>query len=633
MPPDTTTRRKPARHATAEARLRSMGSRLRDDNPIVPLMLEMFDAARRDVAIDPRSPLAALYEAEVRGRMPRAPLERMHANLRRLPTDLRARVVPAEHSAAIDIVDLGAARSRLDTRIARGVAEALMRPRPRLRLPPGPTRKLVKLDARFGTSTLGMPALDDLDPRVWQQVFNPNVLKHIINAPPTTPVLDSIMPKAPSGFVPGQMLTLRLRYPDWANATFQVLLSRGDDIQLDGQSSAQDYATLDPKVLGSAKPGDTRLQVKLPDSLAVASWVRVVVSHAGATEDTNRIRIDRFTVPATATVLASPQLTAILPGNGQLPGREVIVEGRNLGNAQVMQAGTDILGAPATTAASIKRGASVRLLSPAGPAHDLTLPLTILKPSPVGGIGHARFTLPVDLTPGDYWMQLVSTMAVAGVELSPPVYDNGPESNAMGFSVRAHQFAVRWDTLSCKDESYPEPWGSDELVTQWTVVADDAAWSKGTGEYTGFDDGDTGQLVGADANAFPVGGGFGAVRIALGLRAEMYESDDGDVKAWQKAMQITGKIASAIGGLLLKLGQPKPAAIAAVVVAISEAVSLFAGLFEGPDELGSWGLVWSAQQLQTLTDNATRSFGDTLHYDNSDDDGSYSLSYTVTRLE
>lgn len=629
MPPDTTTRRKPARHATAEARLRSMGPRLRDDNPIVPLMLEMFDAARRDVAINPRSPLAALYESEVRGRMPRATLERMHANLRRLPTDLRARVVPTDGGAAIDMVDLDAARSRLDTRIARGVAEALMRPR--LRLPTGTTRKLVKLDGRLRKSTVGMPALDDLDPSVWQQVFNPNVLKHIIIAAPTTPVLDSIMPKAPSGFVPGQMLTLRLRYPDWANATFQVVLSWGDDI--DGKSSAQDYATLEPKVLGSAKPGDTRLQVKLPDSLAVTSWVRVVVSHAGATEDTNRMRIDRFTVPATATVLASPELTAILPGNGQLPGREVIVEGRNLGNAQVMQAGTDVFGKPATTAASIKRGASIRLLSPAGPTHDLTLPLTILKPSPVGGIGQARFTLPVDLTPADYWMQLVSTMAGPGVELSPPVYDNGPESNAMGFNVRAHQFAVRWDTLRCKDESDPEVWGSDELVTQWTVVADDAAWSKGTGEYTEFDDGDTGQLVGADANAFPVGGGFGAVRIALGLRAEMYESDDGDVKAWQKAMQITGKVASAIGELLLKLGQPKLAAIAAVVVVISEAVSLFAGLFEGPDPLGSQELVWSAQQLQTLTDNATRSFADTLHYDNSDDEGSYSLSYTVTRLE
>lgn len=641
--PDTTTRRKPSRHADAESRLRALGPRLRADNPIVPLMLEMLDAARRDVRIAGDTPLARLYASDVAGRIPRAHLERLHRNLQSLRPETRARLTarPLRPLERIQPDDLQVARGVLDDRIARGVAEVLLKPR----LPVGHGRRTVpmKNDGMGGNifKVMGKDALADLDPKVWQRVLRDPLIRVIQLELPSAPVLDSVMPKK-KAYMPGEKVTLRLRYPDWTNVAFKVVLSTGDDIKIDGQSLANDYATLVPKVLGKANPHGTRLHITLPADLAGTSWVRVEVTANGAKTDTNRVSIDRVTVPAVSPVFGSPALTAIKPGDGQLPGREVIVEGRNIGQVKVVKAGSDSFGQPVVSTPSIKMACHVRLLSPNGADTDVHLPLTVIKPSPLDGIGTARFTLPVDVVPGDYWLQLVMGDAPGGpstgIWLIPPVFEEGPETLVADFRVKACKFAVRFDTIHCLDESDPETtFGfdtiDDEVFTECAIVADDMAWAKASKVFENFDDGETEAFPGTHAAIYPVGGGFGEVRVALGLQTELYETNDGDVQAWQKTMGVVSNLATKVGKLLLDLGQIKAAAIAAAVAAIAEAISAIAGLFGGSDSLGSHALVWTARELQEKTNNASRSFGGTLQFHNSDDDGSYDVAYTVSRLE
>lgn len=638
MPRTTTLRRKPTRHVTAESRLRAMSPRLREDNPVVPLMLEMFDAARRNVRMSGDTPLARLYNGNVAGRIPQAHLDRLHRNVATLTPDLRARIgIDADATPGrLDASALANARLQLDTRIARGVAESLLRPR----LPVGIGRQTPMKGETTVFDALGKNALADIDPALWKHVFDRRVIDVVLGPLPAAPVLDAVMPKKSKGYMPKEKVTLRVRYPDWANATFKVILSTMDDVKIDGQSQASDYATLTPKVLGTANPHGTRLHVALPADFRIGSKIRVQVTAGANKQDSNRLDIARFTVPAVSPVFASPELTAIKPADGQLPGRDVIIEGRNIGQVQVVKAGNDATGEPAIKTPTVKMACHVRLVSPNGGGSDVHLPLTVIKASPVGGIGSARFTLPMDIVPGDYWLQLVLGDApgtVTGIWLVPPVFEHGPETLAADFRVKACKYAVRFDTMHCKDESDPETilfvdLVEDHLVTRWSGLADETPFAQGSRTYHHFDDGDTEHYDGNDATVFPVAGGFGEVRAVLGMQVDLWEWDADDVAGWTKTMDAIQGVATSVGELLLKLGQPKAAAIAAVVVAVAEGVSIIASLFEAPDPLGSKPLLWTAVELQTRTDNANRSFTGTLDFDNSDDDGSFRLGYTVTRF-
>lgn len=640
------TLRKPTRHADAASRLRALGPRLRNDNPIVPIVLEMLDAARRNVRMEGNSALARLYNTEVIGTIPQARLDQLGRNLSTLPDDLRTRLSaqPMRMDARLDDRDLQQARVQLDSRIARGVAQALMRPR----LPIGRRGGVftpMKGDVAgggFEFGTVSKEVLSDIDPSVWKTIFDKGIFDGIVFALPDAPVLDSIMPKKAKGYLPKESVVLRVRYPDWANASFKVILSTGDDQKIDGQSLAQDYATLNPKVLGTAKPHGTRLQVALPADFRIGSRIRVQVTAGTQAKDTNRMPIARFTVPAVSPVFGSPLITAIKPADGQLPGHQVVIEGHNIGNVRVVSPGSTATGEPAVTTPSVKMACHVRLLSPNGADSDVHLPLTVIKPSPVGGVGSARFTLPVDLVPGDYWLQLVigdapGTMP-SGIFLVPPVFEAGAETLVHDYTVKACKYEVTFNTMHCVDESNPETTLfidtiDDEVFSECAIVADEQAWVKVSKVFTSFDDGETEAFSAADRAIYPITGGFGEVRVGLGLQVEVYESDDEDVQGWQKTMDAVGTLAAKVGKLLLDLGVAKGAAIAGAVAAIAEAISTIAGLFGGTESLGSRGIVWTAKELQEKTNNASRSFGGTLQFHNSDSMGSYDLAYTVRRMQ
>ena len=618
--------RKSARHPTAESRLSAMGARLTSDNPITPILLDMLEAARTGRRMDDGSALSQIYNTRLLGRIPQAHLDRLHANLETLSPAMRTRVSPMARRAVLPH-HLSRERALLDTRIARGVAEALM-PQRRIDVPLQTVRKL-DLHTTFGGVDFGKTVMHDIDPAVLRQVFNPGTL--VLAPLPDKPVLESILPKAPQGYMPQQKLTLRVSYPDVPSPTFKVILSHSDDVKIDGQSLSTDYAVLTPKVLGKPSPWGTRLSIVLPDNLFDRSWIRVVVTSGGKAVDSNRMEIDRLQVATNAAILASPEITAVKPAGGHLPGSVVQIEGHNIGRVAVKKQGNDAHGNATPGTPTVDMKGYVRLMSAKDPSSDVKLPLTVGSGMSADGLVQAQCTLPMNLLPGDYWL-LVGNEPNGIIIGAAPVFEHGAESLTVDFRVDAFKYAIHLDNVHCADESDPEWAGGDEILAQWAGFGDATEFSKGTNELSGFDDGETKSFSPSDSSIFPVAGGFGEVKIALGLEIALFENDDSDVKVWQTTMQAVGSVSTAVGKLLLELGQPTAAAIAGVVTAVAEAISTIAGLFGGTDPLGSQQLLWSALDLQKLTDNPAKRFSGVLPFHNSDDDGSYDVVYTVSRL-
>lgn len=206
------------------------------------------------------------------------------------------------------------------------------------------------------------------------------------------------------------------------------------------------------------------------------------------------------------------------------------------------------------------------------------------------------------------------------VRMSPPYI----------YEVAAPQYRVNFTKMKCLDESNPEWWGSDEIVTFWGIVADDQVWKKNTDEYGGFDDGDEKPYKASDQRVFPPDANWGEVRYAVVIVTDLYEWDVGDVNAVQDFIGLLGDV-----GAGLSLAGVGSAALAVVIEAIAwflkTIIGAIASWFGGdPDHLGTQELSYTSNSLQQLMSSG-QSYSRALLFQNSGSTGSYRLNYTISR--
>jgi nitrogen fixation-related uncharacterized protein len=232
-----------------------------------------------------------------------------------------------------------------------------------------------------------------------------------------------------------------------------------------------------------------------------------------------------------------------------------------------------------------------------------------------------RLTLPQDMLPGTY--RLTANGARAW-------------SDWKTFTVRAPLYKVTFDTLKCLDESDPEANVSDEIVTMWAIAADGFVWTKKTGEYDDFDDGDERTYRSSDRVVYSPEGPAREVRNFLYIRTALYEWDYGTAEAGEAVFGFCSDLMDAMDEYLgdgAIIGMPMLIPFG-VVGLICELVDTIINWFGGePDALGKIPMAWSAVQLQLQTANPSRSFSGVLDFNNDDDTGSYRVRYTVSREE
>lgn len=204
-------------------------------------------------------------------------------------------------------------------------------------------------------------------------------------------------------------------------------------------------------------------------------------------------------------------------------------------------------------------------------------------------------------------------------------------SNWVPVTIRPYSYRVEFTQIECVDESDPEGWGDDEIVTQWVIASGTDAWAKNTGEYAGFSDGTKKDYTVADRVVFPPAGGVSPVSDYLLIVTKLWEWDEGDVEATVKFLQDASK---AIGGILSAYyGAAASAAGEIVAKVLGSLEKVFVWLFGDPDALGEKTLRWSCLDLASRTNNVNRGFKGTLEFLNDDDTGSYRLHYRVARVE
>ncbi|GIV21734.1 MAG: hypothetical protein KatS3mg023_3485 [Armatimonadota bacterium] len=398
----------------------------------------------------------------------------------------------------------------------------------------------------------------------------------------TKPHIVRISPATATGYEAGQKLTLfgwgfSANKADNTIRLFKTLAG----------GSQGEWTTLSPSVCSTSA-----IEFNLPSPMEPGQYaVQVSVKTARGVQDTNKVSFAIKTPPPPAPVLDS-----IAPS--QYPGRKAILTGRNFLKTPNPIPGVYFLPLDEQPLASY--------VTFEGEKAGFTLG-KVLSDTQV------EITIPHTLLPGNY--QVV--MAIGdGI------------SNRLVYPVRAFRYQVNFVKIHCTDESNPEWAGSDEIVTTWVVARDTEAWTKNTGEYTGFDDGDEQSYKPGDRTIFLPSGGPGEVKSLLAISTSLYEWDAGDAKAASTVIGFVGDLAKEI---LNAMGKVELAKIVAALIPLVQKVIAWLG--GDPDFLGTRGIGWSALELLQATDNAQKRFTGTLEFRNSGDTGSYTVTYEVLRVE
>ncbi len=281
-----------------------------------------------------------------------------------------------------------------------------------------------------------------------------------------------------------------------------------------------------------------------------------------------------------------PVITRISPSD-QYPGRAIIVNGNNFVPGKVTDLVWEPLDFPAPSGMALGARATVKSTT----ELSVNLPLLVL--------------------PGRYAMRV----HIDGVGVS----------DSYTYTIKAPKYRVIFTKFRCIDETNPEWWGSDEIVTVWVIAADELLWTKQTGEYGDMDDGDEKNYSASDRVVFMPNGNAGTVRAALGIATTLYEWDAGDARAAQQFLGIVGDIANAIASAVGYgwLGQ--------ILDAVFDVIGTIVAYFGGdPDNLGRQNLGWTALELLRRT-GTSKMFNGTLDFRGSD--YHYRVFYEVHRVE
>jgi hypothetical protein len=228
-------------------------------------------------------------------------------------------------------------------------------------------------------------------------------------------------------------------------------------------------------------------------------------------------------------------------------------------------------------------------------------------PAVAVGATQVECVLPIALVrnPGQYWV----AVSGSGQKLS----------NWAPVTVCAYRYQVSFEQILCIDESDPEWWGDDEVVTRWVIAADEHGWSKGTGEYSGFSDGTLQYYLGSDRDVYLPDDGPGTVQTRLAVGTLLLEWDAGDAEQWNTILDAAGSAASAI-----------PTAgpiVSAVLKVLGKLIALLGG---DPDVLGTHVDEWTAEDLLAQT-GPTGTLVHSMDFLNDDGTGSYRLRCTISR--
>lgn len=462
------------------------------------------------------------------------------------------------------------------------------------------------------------------------------------------PKITGLAPVSEYGYKPGQTIKLLGNNFSSDPAANKVILSWKTN-PVDESPQMGDYATLTP-----IKASSKELEVKLPNEFGskvfkgfwtVSDYIRVEttwfdsVTKKSQTLVSAKLPFKTYQEPPAPPKyleLARPEIVSITPG-AQLPGRRLLIEGKNIGAAKILK------GEGQGTFVDSDYKFSVELIPPENSKKGVKFTAKILVKSSSNSNGQLEVLLPKTLIPNNYWLNIVAERQPTIVIGSPTgVYKNFEgevleggnyvcRSIAQLYEVRAFHYKVTFKTIHCIDESNPEWAGDDEIATFWGINADGQGWSKNTAteEYTDFEDGVTQSYRLGDASVFNIDGSFGEVKTALAISTFLYEWDQSDIEAAQGALGLVQDIAKEVS----KVPDPTVAIIGQITSMVAQAASLIVSLSGGNNFLGQKDLRWSTLDLQTQTDNPQRSFSGQLEFLKSDDDGSYSVTYQVERLE
>lgn len=204
-------------------------------------------------------------------------------------------------------------------------------------------------------------------------------------------------------------------------------------------------------------------------------------------------------------------------------------------------------------------------------------------------------------------------------------------SESFSYQIATPSYRITFDTMKCLDESNPEWWGADEIVTFWAVVADESVWKKNTGEYGGFDDGDIKEYRSRDRRVFPADASWGQVQHGIVLVTKLYEWDAGDVDAVEDFVGLLTDVAAGLTLAATGGGVIGAAVIEALGWLLGEIIGAVVGWFGGdPDHLGTEEISWTSNSLQQTLE-PQESISGSLFFRNDGDTGSYRLNYTIAR--
>lgn len=310
---------------------------------------------------------------------------------------------------------------------------------------------------------------------------------------------------------------------------------------------------------------------------------------------------EKFSAPYNIVLAAglspTPEIVTAEP-SAQFPGDMVLVSGKNMGNAL-----------------SLFMQAMDAKPSPYRPKGiNFNVSPTSLNPT------QFEFKIPQDAWSGSYKFNVRS--------------GNSGYSNYKIFEVLPSEFKVEFKKITCRDESDPEFGESDEIVTSWVIIADNVVWTKQTGEYTGFDDGEKQNYSSSDGLLIPgPGKDWQPVKDFIYFRTTVYEWDSGDISAWTDGIKAVSAVSKDLSGALgTILGNPVAGKIAGdIIKTVGDGLAkLIDWIGNDPDLLGSESLSWSAPELQVMMSD-TPVYSDTQLFLNDDDTGSYALDFSITR--
>jgi len=346
-----------------------------------------------------------------------------------------------------------------------------------------------------------------------------------------------------------------------------------------------------PPASADAHAATTRqVNVRIPADLSSGAYhVRVFIKDSSPPRYSNALPI---TIYQPAPRPPDPAITAITP-DGLEPGKPISISGQNFEPGKLHKAYWN---------RRDQDGIAEALVTDCQ-AQTSTL---------------IRTTVPYIGQPG-MWDVKVRVMDDF-VRMSPPY----------AYQVATPSYRLTFNTIKCLDESNPEWWGSDEIVTFWGIVADDRVWKKNTDEYGGFDDGDEKPYKTSDQRVFPVDANWGNVKYGLVVVTDLYEWDAGDVDAVQDFIGLLGDV-----GAGLSLAGLGTAALAVIIEAVAWFLKTIIGAivswFGGdPDHLGTQDLNWTYRSLQQMLSPGA-SDSHSIRFENGGSTGSYRLGYTISR--